>query len=439
MKIRHQWMRRLLIIGIISIALTTIFLSFTINRFFLSYTTESYKNTVDEIKNISNTYINESSKEERQFLVPILEGYLEDPIEGIKIFNNAGEELLDIHQPNRMMMQHMQQRNKEKDVYILKNNEKDTGILRITRSSSVGNSLINREFRRTIIINSVITGFVVLMLLVITSVFLSKKMSGELIETAKSAEKADSQVIQFNNFSKTEEISIIQLKLINLSKKIKLKDQLRRKRIDSIIHETHTPLTVLQSNIEGMIDDIILPDNENLELLLNQIKHLKKTFQQLDSSLIAANETIEPKKSNIKDEILQLVKGLKTKFNRKEITLDYSFDGDVYRIIDGSKLIQIIYNLLNNAYKYTDAHGTVQITVQNNQDLNIIVKDTGIGMSTEEQSKIFEAYYRGRQEDIVEGQGLGLYLVKTYLDQMNGEISVQSQVNKGSIFKVRIK
>lgn len=438
MKIRKQWMRRLLIIGVASILLTTIFLSFTINRYFLDYTTETYNNTVKEIKNISETYIDESSNEKKKFLIPILEGYLDDPIDGIKIFDNAGNEILDVHQKNRMMMQHMQQGNREKDVYVLKNNEKEIGILMVTRSSSVSNSLVNREFRRRIIINSLITGLVVLSLLVLTSVLLSKRMSEELIETAKLAEKADTQVIDFENFSKTEEVNRIQLKLINLSKKIKLKDQLRRRRVDSIIHETHTPLTVLQSNVEGMIDKVISPNEENLGLLLKQVNLLKKTFQQLDSNLITVNDHAELQNSHLESEIMQLVKGLKTKFKKKNIDLDYSFEGDAYRMIDSSKLIQIIYNLLNNAYKYTGANGQVQISIYNKENLVIEVKDTGIGMSDEKKSKIFEAYYRVNQGDNIEGQGLGLYLVKEYLDQMNGQITVQSEVNKGSTFKVII-
>jgi two-component system sensor histidine kinase BaeS len=108
----------------------------------------------------------------------------------------------------------------------------------------------------------IISGLSVLILLVIASFYISKEMSRELIKTAEDAKNADSRIVLIEKPSKVKEIFDIQWRLSELSKKLKLKEKLRKEAIDSIVHQSQTPLTVLRSNIEGLLDEIIAPDEK---------------------------------------------------------------------------------------------------------------------------------------------------------------------------------
>ena len=99
-------------------------------------------------------------------------------------------------------------------------------------------------------------------------------MSKELIKTAEDTKKAASQVLRIGKPSKIKEIFDIQYRLSQLSKKLKLKEKLRKEAIDQIVHQSQTPLTVLRSNIEGLMDDIIQPDQKRLEILMTQVEQL---------------------------------------------------------------------------------------------------------------------------------------------------------------------
>ena len=95
---------------------------------------------------------------------------------------------------------------------------------------------------------------------------------------------------------------------------------------------------------------------------------------------------------------------------------------------DKNKLSQSIYNILTNAYKFTEANGTVEITYEAAEtSLLIRIRDSGVGIIEEDLPHLFDAYYRGQNASDTTGDGLGLFVVKENLEQIGGTVSVSSR------------
>ncbi|RMG76051.1 MAG: ATP-binding protein, partial [Chloroflexi bacterium] len=99
---------------------------------------------------------------------------------------------------------------------------------------------------------------------------------------------------------------------------------------------------------------------------------------------------------------------------------------------------QVLDNLLTNAIKFTDENGEIELCVYKTEtDLIISVRDTGIGITEVDQSRIFDRFYRAVSDDY-EGTGLGLTIVRSIVEQHGGTIQVESQIHQGSLFTIKI-
>lgn len=441
MTIKKKWLITLLGIGVLAIIITTIIFSFFMRNFFMDFVETNYQTNIEELKNYSQMIIEEEQTNNRQLQIS-LKNYLDDPISLIEIYDNNGNMITKVQQSQGMMMGHMRGQSDEIDTYELKSDTGEIiGLLAVGRISSIPNSAIFQDFNRTLITNSVFSGLAVLLLLVIASLWISHRMSKSLIQTAKDAKEADSKVINYHNPSNIEEIYAIQSSLSELSKKLKLKANLRKKSIDSIVHQTRTPLTVLKSNIEGSIDQIVDLDEDRLETLLHQIDQLTVLIDQLDEQIIEMDETIEPtiKEVNLRSITKKIVKGLELKFDKKDIQLIHSYTGEDFVNTDESLIIQTLYNLLDNAYKYTNYGGEVKLKINTQaSQLLIEVSDNGIGIPKQEQKEIFKSYYRGSQTTSTDGEGLGLFIVQKNINALEGRITIDSKEKTGTTITIKI-
>ena len=141
----------------------------------------------------------------------------------------------------------------------------------------------------------------------------------------------------------------------------------------------------------------------------------------------------------MKQKIRKIINGLKLSFQKKEIELSLSGKDDVILYSDKNKLSQSIYNILTNALKFTPPGGKVKVSYTVTKDLiKITVEDNGRGIAKEDQKNLFDAYFRGKNSANISGEGLGLFIAKDNLDKINGSISVESEVGKGSRFIIEI-
>ena len=123
----------------------------------------------------------------------------------------------------------------------------------------------------------------------------------------------------------------------------------------------------------------------------------------------------------------------------KELNLECDLD-DVVIYSSGSYLEIVWNNLISNAIKFTDKGGSIFISLKEHLDsVEVKITDTGCGISRETGKHIFEKFYQGDTSHSGEGNGLGLPLVKKVIDILGGEISVKSEIGKGSTFTIILK
>ncbi|WP_340817966.1 HAMP domain-containing sensor histidine kinase [Methanolobus sp. WCC4] len=212
-------------------------------------------------------------------------------------------------------------------------------------------------------------------------------------------------------------------------------------------HELRTPLNSIIGFSEMLIDGVAGELNEKQDHYASNIsnsgKHLLAIINDiLDLSKIEAGEMeLNLEELSVKDIIDDVVLTLGPLVSRNNLTLDVSNTEETFIMADRKKLRQIFLNLVGNSIKFTPAEGNISIySSQRENMIDICVNDTGIGISPEDQEKLFEPFKQldsalSRKYD---GTGLGLSLVRKLTEMHNGTISVESEVGKGSTFTVSL-
>lgn len=208
-------------------------------------------------------------------------------------------------------------------------------------------------------------------------------------------------------------------------------------------HELKTPITTIKGYVQllkkmrGNTDDQFL--NNSLNTIENQVNKLNTLIGDLldISRMENGNLPLIRKTFSLVKLVTETIVDIKTSENTHEINFALNCETDVEVNADPDRITQVINNLLTNAIKYSPGSKTVnvELSIENNEAV-VSVKDTGIGMDTDELNKIFGRFYRvsGEDEETFPGFGIGLFIVKDILDRHHGKIWVESHKNKGSKF-----
>ena len=404
MSIRKLLLITLLAIALISVSINSLILGSLTDRFFVSYLRETYEIHVDQIVEYSRGVLVSNDRSGSQ-LAADLETHLIDPITRIRLFDHDGQLLADVstssYDHNMMMGNRMPRmitsENEETDLYDLEYEGAALGYLYITRHSSTDNSFISRYFKNALLSNSLIAALIAMGISAIIGSYLSKTMSRDLKDTAAIANEIQENKSVRTDRSFISEITSIRSSLEDLSYRLKLKYRTRKEITDKLVHETRTPLTILKTHIEGIEDGVIEVDSREIEVLRDQVDSIIAIISDLGSLIDAQQDSdkIVVEEIEISKILRQIVNGLKAQYDRKGIELSLLSEEKILLSTDRFKLSQIIYNLLTNAYKFTEAGGFTKISYHlSGEDLVIEVEDNGIGIHKKDLDRIFEAYYR---------------------------------------------
>lgn len=212
----------------------------------------------------------------------------------------------------------------------------------------------------------------------------------------------------------------------------------------NISHELRTPLTLIADPVEMLLEDTGIRGKSRE--LLKMVQRNALALQQLVSNILDFRK-IQNGKMELKLYRFDIVKTLtmwvgdfQLTAERKQIRLHLDVDdlkGSHEMIADQEKISRIVFNLLSNALKYTPAGGEIFVSLKDEgANLRLDVKDTGKGISQDEADKIFERFFQAK--GAASGTGIGLALVKSFVELHHGEARVESELGKGSDFIVVI-
>jgi len=221
-------------------------------------------------------------------------------------------------------------------------------------------------------------------------------------------------------------------------------ETLRTDFIANVSHEMKTPLAVMQ-NYGTLLQSPDLSEEKRIEYAKGVTDGSRRMADMMTNILKLnrlENQQIYPQVSefDLGEQLCELLLQYENVWEKANIEIETDIAEDVKVKADAELLGHVWNNLFSNAFKFTPSGGTVTVSLTATDHHAIVkVTDTGCGMTPEVGAHIFEKFYQGDTSHSVQGNGLGLALVKRVIDIMQGEIGVESAVGKGSTFTVRIR
>ncbi|BCU80985.1 hypothetical protein JIR001_07680 [Polycladomyces abyssicola] len=281
-------------------------------------------------------------------------------------------------------------------------------------------------------------------LAVFTSLYVSKRITKPLIQMRQAAEK----MIQGDLTTRIpvrgdDELSDLAQALNHLTEELQKQEALRKNLTSDVAHELRTPLATLKSHMEALMDGVWEPTNERIRSCYEEIERLTCLVGDLEklTALEAPGFKLNRKRENLQDIAEQAVKSAQASFLQKGVTLRFHAPDSVLAMVDRTRILQILANLLSNALKFTPKGGEVKVEVRNDgTDLLLIVQDNGIGIPPSEVPKVFERFYRVEKSRNrkLGGSGIGLTIVKKLTQAHGGDVEIESEEGKGTTVYVRI-
>lgn len=217
------------------------------------------------------------------------------------------------------------------------------------------------------------------------------------------------------------------------------KDKLKEL-VSDISHQTKTPIANIKLYLDMMEDETDFNNNkEYLKKMNSQVDKLDFLLQNIVKMSRLETGTIKIQKQNVPlaDTLAKAISNVVIKADKKNIKINVQYDEQLVLKHDKKWTAEAIFNILDNAVKYTEVSGNIHIVVCR-QELftKISIEDTGKGIALERQATIFTRFYREPEVHDKEGIGIGLYLARKIITQQNGYIEVQSQAGQGSKFMI---
>lgn len=280
------------------------------------------------------------------------------------------------------------------------------------------------------------------------SFFLAKKLSKPVIEIKNSSlELAKGNYdVRFNDGG-YKEISELSSVLNNTAIELSKNEMLRRDLIANVSHDLKTPLTIIKSYAEMIIDisgdnkekreehlGVIIKESDRLTDLVNDILDLSK--------IESKTEKFEIKEFDIANTVRRVYERFKVFSEYKNFQFNLICPESLMAVGNELRINQVIYNLIGNALNYTGPDNFIEIKLfEKEETVRFEVRDTGAGINEEDKKRVWDRYYKASKNNTREqtGSGIGLAIVKNILINHNAEFGVKSELKKGSTFFFELK
>lgn len=273
---------------------------------------------------------------------------------------------------------------------------------------------------------------------------LEKKVLGMTKELFQSYK--DLEYLSRTLYTRIREKERAKQKVISVLKKEHELNEFKSHFVSMASHEFRTPLSTILSSASLIEQYAGIPGKKNN--IISHIHRIKFTVDELIEILndLLLLEKLEGGNVKSKKEVFNLnlfteevIKEIRDGVKQgQKIIYYWPEDSNNHVLLDPCLLKNILLNLISNSIKYSGEGTSIHITTKIiGNEIFVTVRDEGMGIPKEDQKHLFEKFFRGRNVLNIQGTGLGLNIVKNYLDLMGGTIEFESQVNKGSMFTVK--
>ena len=281
------------------------------------------------------------------------------------------------------------------------------------------------------------TAFVVLMISFMASSITTMRQIQPIREMVKATRRyAEGDFdIRMNDYGRDDELGELAASFNNMAESLQQTERQRREFIANISHELKTPMTTIAGYTDGILDGTIPPENERqyLQIISDESRRLSRLVRRmLDVSQLQAIDPLrEGKHFDICESMRRVLISMEKKITDRNLDVDADIPEEPILVLgDKDMITQVIYNLLENATKFATEGSTLYLGVTTiDGKARVTVRSVGETIPAEELPLLFERFHKSdksRSED-KDGYGLGLYIVKTILEQHKEKISVTSE------------
>jgi signal transduction histidine kinase len=219
-----------------------------------------------------------------------------------------------------------------------------------------------------------------------------------------------------------------------MTERLRTHDEQRRVLLAEVTHELRTPLTVIQGNLEGLLDDIYPRDTAHLEFILDETQVLARLIDDLRTLALTESGTLKlvKERTDLAALVGETVELHRPQADRAGVELSVDNPTDLPAVdLDGTRIREVLANLIANALRYTPRGGTVRVShaAEDGQIVRVAVADTGAGIAVEDLPRIFDRFYKSPDS---RGAGLGLAIARSLIRAHGGEMTATSELGRGT-------
>ncbi len=270
--------------------------------------------------------------------------------------------------------------------------------------------------------------------------FRTTRYINEVLEAAESLAEGDYQArVQSRG---PAELRSLGRAFNNMAERLEKSDQIRRNQLADVAHELNTPLTVIQGNLEAMIDGIYAPEEKRLSSLYEETETMTALLEDLRTLALAESGSLILNKEPVDIPALlnDLLLSFENQTKAKEVQITTSIQNALPAVnLSPVRMREVLHNLLSNAIRYTPVGGKIEVSalIENepSSNLKIIIKDNGEGIAPDDLEMIFERFYKASDSG---GMGLGLSIAKKIIEAHGGSLIAESSPGEGTAMTIRL-
>ena len=275
------------------------------------------------------------------------------------------------------------------------------------------------------------------------SLFFSRSVIAPVRAMSRATQRiADGRYDERVQVNGSDELAQLALYFNQMAEKLNQIESMRRRLIGDVSHELRTPLTAIKGSMEGLMDGVLPATDETYQQIHSEADRLNRLVDDLQelSRVEARSYKLDIKSLDVSSLARTVTKRLAPQADARHITLYLELPPDLpYILADEDRVTQVLTNLTGNGLQYTPEGGRITISAkQVGNEVQIDVRDTGVGIPPEHLTNIFDRFYRvdkSRSRQNGGGSGIGLTIARALVEAHGGRIWAESEGNeKGSVF-----